>query len=105
MMLLRWRRLRQDLRAGWAQVRQGSATAVNRSMEEVELLRLKFQLDAVDVQIRELYRAAGERAFQLIEREADSIMNDKELLRIFERIDQHVQVEERIRFDMEQVRD
>jgi len=32
-------------------------------------------------------------------------MNDKELLRIFERIDQHVQVEERIRFDMEQVRD
>jgi len=105
MMLLRWRRLRQDLRAGWAQVRQGSATAVNRSMEEVELLRLKFQLDAVEVQIRELYRAAGERAFQLIEREADSIMNDKELLRIFERIDQHVQVEERIRFDMEQVRD
>ena len=104
-MLLRWRRLRQDLRAGWAQVRQGSATAVNRSMEELELLRLKFQLDAVDVQIRELYRAAGERAFQLIEREADSIMNDKELLRIFERIDQHVQVEERIRFDMEQVRD
>ena len=104
-MLLRWRRLRQDLRAGWALVRQGSATAVTRSMEEVELLRLKFQLDVVDVQIRELYRAARERAFQLIEREADSIMNDKELLRIFERIDQHVQVEERIRFDMEQVRD
>lgn len=104
-MLLRWRRLRQDLRAGLAQVRQGSATAVNRSMEEIELLRLKFQLDAVDVQIRELYRAAGERAFQLIEREGDSIMNDKELMRIFEQIDQHIQVEERIRFDMEQVRD
>jgi hypothetical protein len=104
-MLLRWRRLRQDLRAGWVQVRQGSATAVNRSMEEIELLRLKFQLDAVGVQIRELYRAAGERAFQLIEREADSIMNDKELMRIFEKIDQHIQVEERIRFDMEQVRD
>ena len=104
-MLLRWRRLRQDLRAGWALVRQGSATAVNRSMEEVELLRLKFQLDAVDVQIKELYRAAGERAFQLIERQSDSVMNDKELLRLFEQIDQQVQVEERIRFDMEQVRD
>ena len=104
-MLLRWRRLRQDLRAGWALVRQGSATAVNQSMEEVELLRLKFQLDAVDVQIKELYRAAGERAFQLIERESDSVMNDKELLRLFEQIDQQVQVEERIRFDMEQVRD
>jgi hypothetical protein len=104
-MLLRWRRLRQDLRAGWALVRQGSATAVTRSMEEVELLRLKFQLEAVDVQIKELYRAAGERAFQLIERESDSVMNDKELLRLFEQIDQQVQVEERIRFDMEQVRD
>jgi hypothetical protein len=104
-MLLRWRRLRQDLRAGWTLVRQGSATAVNRSMEEVELLRLKFQLDAVDVQIKELYRAAGERAFQLIERQSDGVMNDKELLRLFEQIDQHVQVEERIRFDMEQVRD
>jgi hypothetical protein len=104
-MLLRWRRLKQDLRAGWALVRQGSATAVNRSMEEVELLRLKFQLDAVDVQIKELYRAAGERAFQLIERQSDSVMNDKELLRLFEQIDQQVQVEERIRFDMEQVRD
>jgi hypothetical protein len=104
-MLLRWRRLRQDLRAGWAQVRQGSATAVNRSMEEVELLRLKFQLEAVDVQIKELYRAAGERAFQLIERESDSVMNDKELLRLFGQIDEQVQVEERIRFDMEQVRD
>jgi hypothetical protein len=104
-MLLRWRRLKQDLRAGWALVRQGSATAVNRSMEEVELLRLKFQLDAVDVQIKELYRAAGERAFQLIERESDSVLNDKELLRLFEQIDQQVQVEERIRFDMEQVRD
>ena len=104
-MLFRWRRLRQDLRAGWALVRQGSATAVTRSMEEVELLRLKFQLEAVDVQIKELYRAAGERAFQLIERESDSVMNDKELLRLFEQIDQQVQVEERIRFDMEQVRD
>jgi hypothetical protein len=104
-MLFRWRRLRQDLRAGWALVRQGSATAVNRSMEEVELLRLKFQLEAVDVQIKELYRAAGERAFQLIERESDSVLNDKELLRLFEQIDQQVQVEERIRFDMEQVRD
>ena len=104
-MPFRWRRLRHDLRAGWAQVRQGSATAVNRSLEEVELLRLKFQLDALEAQITELYRAAGERAFQLIEREADSIMRDKELTRFFEKIDQLAQEQERIRFEMEQVRD
>ena len=47
----------------------------------------------------------GERAFQLIEREVDSIMNDKELIRLFEKIDQLSQEEGRIRFEMEQVRD
>jgi len=104
-MLFRWRRLGHDLRAGLALVRQGSATALNRSLEEVELLRLKFQLDAVEAQIKELYQAAGERACQLIEREVDSVMNDKELIRLFEKIDQLSQEEGRIRFEMEQVRD
>ena len=104
-MLFRWRRLGHDLRAGLALVRQGSATAVNRSLEEVELLRLKFHLDAVEAQIKELYQAVGERACQLIEREADSVMNDKELIRLFEKIDQLSQEEGRIRFEMEQVRD
>jgi hypothetical protein len=74
-------------------------------MEEVELLRLKFQLHALESQITELYRAAGERAFQLIEREADSIMQDKELTRLFEKIDQLAQEGERIRFERDQVRD
>src|SRR5438128_3143836 len=101
----RWRRLGHDLREGLVRVRQGSATAVNRSLEEVELLRLKFQLDAVEAQIKALYRSAGERAFQLIEREAGSVMNDKELMRLFEQIDQLIQEEERLRFEMEQVRD
>ena len=101
----RWRRLGHDLRAGLVRVRQGSATAVNRSLEEVELLRLKFHLDAVEAQIKALYRSAGERAFQLIEREAGSVMNDKELMRLFEQIDQLIQEEERLRFEMEQVRD
>jgi hypothetical protein len=104
-MLFRWRRLRHDLRAGLALVRQGSATAVNRSLEEVELLRLKFRLDALEAEIKELYQAVGERAFQLIEREVDSIMYDKELIRLFEKIDQLSQEEGRIRFEMEQVRD
>ena len=104
-MRFRWRRLRNDLRAGLARVRQGSATAVNRSLEEVELLRLKFRLDALEAEIKELYQAAGERAFQLIEREADGILQDKELIRLFEKIDQLSEEEGRIRFEMEQVRD
>jgi hypothetical protein len=104
-MRLRWRRLRHDLVAGFAVVRQGPATAMTRSLEEVELLRLKFRLDAVEAEIRELYRSAGERAFQLVERDTGGILKDKELIRLFEKIDQLVQEENRIRFEMQQVRD
>jgi 5'-deoxynucleotidase YfbR-like HD superfamily hydrolase len=104
-MLLRWRRLGRDLRTGWAVVRRGSAEAVNRSLEEIELVRLKLKLDVVEAHIKELYRAVGERAFQLIEREAGTVMSDKELLRLFDQIEQLKQEEERIQFEMEQVRD
>jgi hypothetical protein len=105
MMTVRWRRLRDDLRSGWAVVRKGSANAASRSLEELELLRLKLHMDRMETQIKELCRAAGERAFQLIERDAGSIMNDKELQRLFEKIDHVKQEEERLRFEMEQVRD
>ena len=104
-MLLRWRRLRQDLVAGFAVVRQGTATAVNRSLEEVELLRLKFRLDALEAEIKELYHSAGERAFHLVERETGGLLKEKDLIRVFEKIDRLVEEENRIRFEMEQVRD
>ena len=54
---------------------------MNRSLEEVELLRLKFRLDAVEAEIKELYRSAGERAFHLVERETGGILKEKELMR------------------------
>ena len=104
-MLLRWRRLRHDLVAGFSVVRQGSATAVNRSLEEVELLRLKFRLDAVEAEIKELYRSAGERAFHLMERDTGDVLKEKDLVRLFEKIDELVKEENRVRFDMQQVRD
>lgn len=104
-MLPRWRRLRKDLRAGWSQLRQGSAETVNRSLEEVELLRLRFQLEAVREQMKDLFCAAGERAFQLLGREAEGIMDDLELTRLFERVDHLKQEEARIRFEMDQVRE
>ncbi len=104
-MRLRWRRLRHDLVAGFAVVQRGTQTAMNRSLEEVELLRLKFRLDAVEAEIKERYHSAGERAFHLIERETGALLKEKELMRHFEQIDQLVQEENRIRFDMEQVRD
>ena len=104
-MRLRWRRLRHDLVTGYTVVRQGSATAVNRSLEEVELLRLKFRLDAVEAEIKELYRTAGEKAFDLVERETGGLLREKELIRLFEKIDQLILEENRIRFEMQHVRD
>ncbi len=104
-MIPRFRRIKNDLRTGWALMRRGSAEAVNRSLEEVELLKLKFKLYKVGDQIKDLYRAAGERAFQLIERGADSVMDDKELTRLFKEIEQLKQEEARIRFEMEQVKE
>jgi len=41
-MISRFRRFKNDLRTGWAQVRQGTAKAADQSLEEMELLRLKF---------------------------------------------------------------
>jgi small-conductance mechanosensitive channel len=104
-MRLRWGRLRHDLATGFAVVQRGSATAMNRSLEEVELLRLKFRLDAVEAEIKERYHSAGERAFHLIERETGALLKEKELMRQFEKIDELVQEENRIRFEMQQVRD
>lgn len=104
-MLSRLRRIKDDLKTGWALVRKGSAEAVDRSLEEIEILRLRRQLYAMEDQVKELFRAAGERAVQLIERGAESVMNDKELARLFEQVDQLKQEEARIRFEMDQIRE
>lgn len=103
-MISRFRRFKADLRTGWALVRGGTAKAVNRSLEEAELLRLKFQLYEVEDQMKELYRAAGERAYQLMERGADMVLQDKEIMRLFDQVDRLKQEEARIRFDMEQIK-
>jgi len=103
--LSRLRRIKDDLKTGWALVRKGSAEAVDRSLEEIEILRLRRQLYAMEDQVKELFRAAGERAVQLIERGAESVMNDKELARLFEQVDQLKQEEARIRFEMDQIRE
>ena len=103
-MISRFRRFKTDLRTGWTLVRGGTAKAVNRSLEEAELLRLKFQLYEVEDQMKELYRAAGERAYQLMERGADMVLQDKEIMRLFDQVDRLKQEEARIRFDMEQIK-
>ena len=101
----RFRRFKNDFRTGWAKVRQGTAEATDRSLREVELLRLKFELYKVEDQIKEHLRAAGERAFQLIERKGSGVLDDKEMQRLFEQVDRLKQEEARIRFERDQVRE
>jgi small-conductance mechanosensitive channel len=104
-MILRFRRLTNDLRTGWAKVRQGTTKAADRSLEEMELLRLKFTLYKVEDQIKEHLRAAGERAFQLIERKGSGVLEDKEIKDLFAKVDQLKQEETRIRFEMDQIKE
>ena len=104
-MMSRFRRFTNDLRTGWAKVRQGSAEAKDRSLEEMELLRLKFKLNKVEDEIKEHLRAAGERAFQLIERKGSGVLEDKEIQDLFAKVDQLKQEETRIRFEMDQIKE
>ena len=101
----RFRRFKNDLRTGWVKVRQGTAEARDRSLEEMELLRLKFKLNKVEDQIKEHLRAAGERAFQLIERKGSGVLEDKEIQDLFAKVDQLKQEETRIRFEMDQIKE
>ncbi len=101
----RFRRFKNDFRTGWAKVRQGTAKATDRSLEEMELLRLKFQLYKVEDQIKEHLRAVGERAFQLMERKGSGVLEDKEIQDLFGKVDQLKQEEARIRFEMDQIKD
>jgi len=104
-MTSRVRAFKNDLRTGWAIVRRGSADTVDQSIREMELLRRKFDLYQVEDQIRSLLRAAGERAFQVIERTGGNVLDDKELRDIFEKMDQLKQDEARIRLERDQIKD
>ncbi len=86
-------------------MRQGTAEAADRSLEEMDLLRLKFKLYKVEEQIKEHLRTAGERAFQLIERKGSGVLEDKEIQDLFSKVDQLKQEEARIRFDMDQIKE
>ncbi len=101
----RFRQFKNDLRTGWAIVRRGSAETVDQSLREIELLRRKFDLYQVEDQIRDLLRAAGERAFQVIERKGGSVLDDKELRDLFEKVDRLKQDEARIRLERDQTKE
>lgn len=61
-------RLVDDLKAGWASLRHGTAQVATRALEETELVRYRLELRKVDQQLNELYTEVGEQAVDLFER-------------------------------------
>lgn len=58
-------RIAFDLKAGWATLRQGTAEAATRALEETELVKLRIRLRKLDEQLNHLYEDLGERAVSL----------------------------------------
>lgn len=100
------RRLRQDLRAGWAALRHGTARAASRALEEAELLRLRLELRKLDEQLAELYRDLGDRAVTLHDKgePADRVLADAEVLRRVEHVGELKRSRAKLLSEMEDVR-
>ncbi len=81
-------RIAQDLRAGWATLRQGAADAANRALEESELVQLRLRARKLDEQVNHLYEDIGELALarhdkgQTVER----FMKDAEMTQLLSRL-------------------
>ena len=81
-------RITHDLKAGWAGLRYGTVQAVNRAMEEAEVLRLRLDLRKLDTRIHDLCRDIGERAVELHERgePSDRILANFDIARNLEQV-------------------
>ena len=60
-------RIKLDLKAGWATLRQGTAEVANRAMEESELLKLRLELRKIQDQLDQVHEDIGERTVRLAE--------------------------------------
>lgn len=81
-------RVRHDLKAGWANLRYGTARVANRALEEAELLSLRLELRKLDDRLKDLYRDIGERAVELHERGelVEQVLSDFEIVRGAEQV-------------------
>lgn len=100
------RRIKHDLRAGWATVRHGTARAANRALEEAELLRLRLELRKLDEQLGDLHRDLGERAVTLHEKgePTEQVLADGEILRRMDEVRALKSHRARLLAEMEDVR-
>ena len=55
------RRWKEDMIRGWQTVQSRSASAVDRSFSEVELIRLRYRLERVNRRLFEAHQSLGKR--------------------------------------------
>lgn len=99
-------RLAQDLRAGWVTVRQGTAEAANRALEESELVKLRLALRKMDEQIDHVYEEIGERAVTRHEKGEllTQFMKEGEMVQLLTRLRQLRRERVKIQADINDVR-
>lgn len=55
------KRWKEDMIRGWQTVQSGSASAVDRSFSELELIRLRYRLERVNKKLFEAYQNLGKK--------------------------------------------
>jgi hypothetical protein len=99
-------RLKLDLKAGWATLRQGTAEAANRAMEESELLKLRLELRKIQDQLDQVHEDIGERTVRLAEQGSpvEAIKTDRDIAAWIDQVRKLRDERARIETDMDSIR-
>jgi predicted nucleic acid-binding Zn-ribbon protein len=99
-------RLKDDLRAGLATLRLGTAHAASRALEETELLRMRLEVRRLDQQLSDLYKDIGERAVDMKEsgESAERVMYDVEIGRLVREVQVLKESRKKLEAEMEEIR-
>ena len=99
-------RLKLDLKAGWATLRQGTAEAANRAMEESELLKLRLELRKIQDQLDQVHEDIGERTVRLAEQgsSVEAISADRDIAAWIDQVRKLRDERARIEADMDSIR-
>ena len=101
-----FQRIKDDVRAGIATLRLGTAHAAGRALEETELLRMRLELRKFDQQLSDLYKDIGERAIDMKERgeTAERVVYDAEIVRLVKEVEVIKESRKKLEAEMKAIR-
>ncbi|WHZ28564.1 MAG: hypothetical protein OJF51_003362 [Nitrospira sp.] len=101
-----FQRIKDDVRAGIATLRLGTAHAAGRALEETELLRMRLELRKFDQQLSDLYKDIGERAIDMKERgeTAERVVYDAEIVRLVKEVEVIKESRKKLEAEMKEIR-